>query len=188
MRVVVAVLGLGVLCLAAPGRAQGIDYGALFALHADKVVRPSPDMQVLELPGPVIVTCRNGRCIGMDQSAHGAAGCALRVLTEIAALDRVCPDLLDRAARDRLAAALDTGWRFWADNTVPRQSHAAALALRDDTIDESVRQMQQICPADGSAHGQDLRQLALSVTRETQAGRIARAFEMPRLPVTNPCL
>lgn len=178
---------LGLCLVAGPVPGQGIDFAAVMAQHAADVETPAPGMRVLELPGPVIVTCRNGVCTGMDQSPHGAAGCAVRVLTEMAVLDQLCPDVLDTWAKARLRAGLDEGWRFWADNTLPRVSHADALALRETTM-ATRRAQTGLCPIDGSGQGDDLRQLLLSVTRETSAGRLARTFETPRLPVTNPCL
>lgn len=178
---------LAVLALAGPGLAQEIDYDLLFERHADEVQHPAPGEDWLELPGPVIVQRRDGMVTAIDQSAAGAAGCAVRVLTAGAGLARLCPGMLDEAQTARLQRLLLLGWRFQAANTVPAMSEAEmaeAMAMQLDAHAEWLG----VCPPDDSAHGQDIAQMLRSILRAENEARVEEIFAEPRLPVTNPCL
>jgi hypothetical protein len=162
--------------------AQGVDYPLLFGTHADQVQRPSPGVQVLELPGPVVVTCENGRCFGMDHSAHGAAGCALRMLNSAVAVARHCPSTFTSEEAQRLERALDRGWGFYARNSVPPLDDAARDQMRQSAMRYEIRSLGGAC-----ALGQDSLALLKSMASANGANRVARVFETPRLPVMNPC-
>ena len=69
-----------VLLTALPAAGQDFDpdFDRVFADHAAEVQSPTPGMEVLELPGPVVLTRQGGYVTAQDQSAWGPAGCALR--------------------------------------------------------------------------------------------------------------
>lgn len=162
--------------------AQGVDYPLLFETHADQVQEPSPGVQVLELPGPVVVTCENGRCFGIDHSAHGAAGCALRLLNSAVAVARHCPSTFTSEEAQRLERALDRGWGFYARNSVPPLDDATLAQMRQRAMWYEIGSLGDVC-----ALGHDGRAFLKDMASANRANWVARVFETPRLPVMSPC-
>ncbi|MCA0938529.1 hypothetical protein LCM08_03355 [Salipiger pacificus] len=162
------------------------DYIALFRDHAAEVEEPSPGLEILELPGPVILTRRDGEGVrAEDQSGHGPAGCALSRLVEITAAVQLCPDLLNIAERDRLATLLLRAARFAAENTYPpltddEREDALAAALAKARLAQG-----GTCPQPETEA--DWVRFARSLATDEAARRFAHIFAVPRLPVAEPC-
>ncbi|WP_353474522.1 hypothetical protein PVT71_21470 [Salipiger sp. H15] len=178
------------LCAALAGeaRADGFapDYTALFDDNAGAVEEPSPGFEVLELPGPVILTRRDGAGVrAEDQSGHGPAGCALERLVEITAAVQLCPDLLTIAERDRLASLLRRAARFAAENTYPPLSDEE----REDALAAELAKARLAqggtCPQPETEA--DWVRFARSLATDAAARRFAHIFAVPRLPVAQPC-
>ncbi|MCA0962722.1 hypothetical protein [Salipiger bermudensis] len=178
---------LAVVLVAGSARAEApgfaIDYDLLFEREAGAVQHPSPGVEHLELPGPVIVERRGGRVRATDQSGWGPAGCALDRLVTAAAAVLSCPDLFSEAQRDRVAGQLLRGVAFFAANTVPAMDEAqahramrAALARERATLALSCAS-RDAAPLAFAAH----------IAEDPSLRRFGRIFETPRLPVTAPC-
>ncbi|MCA0996196.1 hypothetical protein [Alloyangia pacifica] len=183
----------GVLCgmlwcgLAGPLRAErgfAPDFDALFEEHAAEIATPSPGTEVLELPGPVILTRRSGAGVrAEDQSGYGRAGCALQRLVEVTAAVQLCPALLSAAERDRLATLLMKAAAFAGRNThppLPEETRRAALM----TELAAARQAHPgACPTPEA----DWVRFARSLATDGAARRFERIFSVPRLPLAQPC-
>ncbi|EPX76545.1 hypothetical protein [Salipiger mucosus] len=190
MRLRAVVLALVAALPAAAEEAPGfrIDYARLFAEHAGEVLRPAPDLEVLELPGPVIVRRRPGGIVGTDQSAWGAAGCALTMLVQTAQVVQACPDRFSDRERSGIDAQLARAADFFARNTVPRmtpgQRDAALHHALSDMTEAAGPRFRAICADPESAFVAFARHIA----NEEGQRRMTQVFETPRLPVMTPCL
>ncbi|MBE9638321.1 hypothetical protein IQ782_15815 [Salipiger pacificus] len=176
------------MAMAGPAAADGFtpDYTALFRDHMDDVEEPSPGLEILELPGPVIVTRRDGSGVrAEDQSGHGPAGCALARLVEITAAVQLCPELLSLAERDRLASLLLRAAAFAGDNTYP----PLTLEEREDALAAALAKARLAqggsCPLPETEA--DWVRFARSLATDEAARRFAHIFAVPRLPVAQPC-
>lgn len=176
------------LAVATGARADGFspDYIALFRVHASEVEEPSPGLEILELPGPVILTRRDGEGVrAEDQSGHGPAGCALARLVEITAAVQLCPDLLSIAERDRLATLLLRAARFAAENTYPPLSDDEREDALAATLAKARLAQGGTCPQPETEA--DWVRFARSLATDAAARRFAHIFAVPRLPVAEPC-
>lgn len=176
------------LACATGARADGFspDYIALFRVHASEVEEPSPGLEILELPGPVILTRRDGEGVrAEDQSGHGPAGCALARLVEITAAVQLCPDLLSIAERDRLATLLLRAARFAAENTYPPLSDDEREDALAATLAKARLAQGGTCPQPETEA--DWVRFARGLATDAAARRFAHIFAVPRLPVAEPC-
>lgn len=176
------------LAVAGSASADGFtpDYTALFRDQASEVQEPAPGLEILELPGPVILTRRDGAGVrAEDQSGHGPAGCALARLVEITAAVQLCPDLLNIAERDRLATLLLRAARFAAENTYP----PLTPDLREEALTAALAKARLAqggtCPQPETEA--DWVRFARSLATDEAARRFAHIFAVPRLPVAQPC-
>ncbi|EIE50354.1 hypothetical protein AL036_06610 [Salipiger aestuarii] len=176
---------LGLLALlAGPVAAQdfSIDYDRLFEENSDRIMVAEPGVQRLELPGPVIVERRNGRYRADDQSGWGPAGCALDRLFVAGAAVTACPGLYSDDQRDRVAAQLLRGVRFYARNTVPPMAPDAANAAMLSRLAATRDRLSLIC-----AYGSAELAFAAHIAEDATIRRFDRIFRTARLPVTRPC-
>ena len=170
-----------------PAAGQGFDpdFDRVFADHAAEVQSPAPGIEVLELPGPVVLTRQGGYVTAQDQSAWGPAGCALKRLALITAAVQLCPMVLAAEERDRLPAQLLRAAQFAADNTVPPLDAAARDAALEALLVRGRAAQEGLCPGDGADPGWV--GFAGYLASEPAMRRFARIFDQPRLPVATDC-
>lgn len=113
---------------------------------------------------------------GADFSEHGAAGCVALILLEIEAMNRMCSGLLDDAEKATLTGLLRRAAAFYEANAIPPVS--------EDVFLGSVEHSEMTA---ASCTGETA-QFAKSVLSEQFASEASAAFDVPRLPVINPCL
>ncbi len=170
--------------LAAPVAAQdfSIDYDRLFEENSDSIMVGEPGVQRLVRPWPVIVERRRGRYRAEDQSGWGPAGCALDRLFVAGAAVTACPDLYSDDQRDRVAAQLLRGVRFFAQNTVPPMTPEAADAAMRARLADTRDRLSLVC-----AYGSEELAFAAHIAEDDSIRRFERIFRTARLPITRPC-
>ncbi len=196
---VIAALGL-VVAMAGPlqGEQAGfpagfdVDFDALFAAHASRVQTPAPEVQHLEMPGPVIITRRmvDGRAQyqASDMSGQGAVACAMSVMLDVLVLAGHCPDVLDRAAITRLEGLIHAHGVFMAQNTYPPvPAGQVAERLKSMVRARDAATAAYDCPLPDAADSQVV-DLARAITSPRAVRRMQQGLSRPRLPVLHPCL
>lgn len=187
---------------AGPAAAFDIDYAAVMSDNADAVREVAPDRRELRLPPSILIIeqrASDGSLshFGLDEGQHGAAGCLFGIVTDLAVLSGMCPDLLDEAAQARLSRALAEVALFAGTNAVPpvpSPDLPERLAERLSARRAAVRDAGAVCPGDPAAGAASRAESAALVgmlehfSSPAFLDGLGSALGPARLPVANPCM
>lgn len=170
-----------------------VDYDALFAQHADRVVTSTDGQQVLDLPPSTRITRMTGdssTVVGIDLSEGGAPGCIAAILVDVAALLRACPDSFTDAQRGAVETHADRLSRFYAANVLPQVTPEAARLRFDARVADRAADWTGRPDWSAAACIADPENAPLldTVTSNGFRNILESVLAVPRLPVSNPCL
>lgn len=174
-------------CLAAPVASADVlglnDYDALFAENADQVTNLDAGTVAIDLGDGILISREGDRLITLDQTAGGAVGCFVRILSQIDAFQQACdaPFTADQMALHAgfLAQVLD----FYAANTAPASEIATATQRYRALVDGSLPNAATYCDGDSG-----ITAFMQSVLAPQTQAVVDTMTATPRLPVDNPCL
>lgn len=180
-------LALALAIVAAPVAADPlglIDYEAFFAADPDNIEEVSEILQILEV-GPVTLLRDRTEDVpytGVDESGQGAVGCFVGILVTIQSAVRACdvalpPEQLTIQS-DYQTRALD----FYAAN-VPDTDRATVQERFDALVESQIEGTRPFC-----ANVDLVTDLADRIFTPDSAAEIDGMLQVPRLPVSNPCL
>ena len=161
-----------------------IDYRAFFAATPDAVQDASETLQILEVGAVTLLYDRTEAdpYTGVDESGRGAVGCFVGILATIESAVRACEVALPPEQlviqSDYQTRALD----FYAAN-VPDTDRATVQERFDALVESQIEGTRPFC-----ANVDLVTDLADRIFTPDSAAEIDGMLQVPRLPVSNPCL